>query len=212
MADKIYNKILVDFDFVVDLDLAMFKYIKANFSNLNIELLEKSDNELRKILLERVHINPLEILFPNDDVYELYTEILNTKMDELLKYALAYDTLPLMVTFLNNATSISLTIRCDTQSQSDFIKKLNPIFNTVVSTKKNIAVSKYNVYYFKYYVNALEFNIKLEGKHIFVANARFNMDENYEEHLNVPVSVLIGDVNSIKTIDLYKSIKYERNE
>ena len=124
-----YNRILVEFDMLVDLDLAIFKYIKDKYNNpdyVDQNIIKMNDEkQIIQMMLNRQCINPLEILIPDEDVLDLYYDIINNHMDELLKYAKASDLFGLMITFLNEASSLEITVLCKSKIESDFIKSLN---------------------------------------------------------------------------------------
>ena len=213
--ERAYNRILVEFDMLIDLDLAIFKYIKDKYNNPNYvdqNIIKMHDErQIIQMMLNRQCINPLEILIPDMEVLELYHDIMNNHMDELLQYAKASDLFGLMITFLREASSLEITILCKSQLESDFIKSLNNRLNTVVyKNYKNVPVNTYTILYIKYYPSVLEYNT-IEGKHIYISNARYNM----EPDSNMPtiaISGLVGDVNIIHMIDMYKDIKVERIE
>lgn len=213
--ERAYNRILVEFDMLIDLDLAIFKYIKDKYNNPNYvdqNIIKMYDErQIIQMMLNRQCINPLEILIPDMEVLELYHDIMNNHMDELLQYAKASDLFGLMITFLREASSLEITVLCKSQLESDFIKSLNNRLNTVVyKNYKNVPVNTYTILYIKYYPSVLEYNT-IEGKHIYISNARYNM----EPDSNMPtiaISGLVGDVNIIHMIDMYKDIKVERIE
>lgn len=213
--ERAYNRILVEFDMLIDLDLAIFKYIKDKYNNPNYvdqNIIKMHDErQIIQMMLNRQCINPLEILIPDMEVLELYHDIMNNHMDELLQYAKASDLFGLMITFLREASSLEITVLCKSQLESDFIKLLNNRLNTVVyKNYKNVPVNTYTILYIKYYPSVLEYNT-IEGKHIYISNARYNM----EPDSNMPtiaISGLVGDVNIIHMIDMYKDIKVERIE
>ena len=213
--ERAYNRILVEFDMLIDLDLAIFKYIKDKYNNPNYvdqNIIKMHDErQIIKMMLNRQCINPLEILIPDMEVLELYHDIMNNHIDELLQYAKASDLFGLMITFLREASSLEITVLCKSQLESDFIKSLNNRLNTVVyKNYKNVPVNTYTILYIKYYPSVLEYNT-IEGKHIYISNARYNM----EPDSNMPtiaISGLVGDVNIIHMIDMYKDIKVERIE
>ena len=210
-----YNRILVEFEFLIDLDVAIFKFIRAEYNNLkfvNQDIIKiNNEAEIIKLMINRQHINPLEIILPNVDSTNLYDDIINNHMNELLKYAKASDIFPLMVTFLKEATSVDITVLCNSKLQEDFIKSLNNKLNTVIyDDYKNVPVDKYTILYIKNYPSVLKYN-HIAGKHIYIANARYNM----EEDMNAPtlaISALVSDVNIIHMIDMYRNIKVERKK
>lgn len=210
-----YNRILVEFDMLVDLDLAIFKYIKDKYNNpdyVDQNIIKMNDEkQIIQMMLNRQCINPLEIIIPNEEVLDLYYDIINNHMDELLQYAKASDLFGLMITFLNEASSLEITVLCKSKLESDFIKSLNDRLNTVIyANYKNAPINNYTILYIKYYPSVLEYN-NIEGKHIYISNARYNM----EPDSNMPtiaISGLIGDVNIVHMIDMYRDIKVERIE
>ena len=209
-----YNEILVDFNFLVDLDLAMFKFIKTEYNNpkfVDQKILSLQDEkEIIQLLLYRDSVNVLETLIPKENTLEMYKDIMNNKMDSLLKYAKASDIFGLMITFLREGSSVDVTVLCESKLQADFIHSLNPILKTTVSSRKNIALSKYNVIYSKFYSDILKYN-KVAGKNIYIANAKYNMEPG-KNIPNMAISTLVGDINIIRTIDLYRNIKYRKED
>lgn len=211
--DKAYNRILVEFDFLIDLDLGLFKYIKAEYNNpdyIDQNIIQMHDEkQIIQMMLNRECINPLEILIPNMETLNLYNDIINNHMGEILKYSKACDLFGLMITFLKEASSLEITVLCKSQIESDFIKSLNNNLNTIIYRNyKNVPVNNYTVLYIKYYPSVLEYN-HIAGKHIYISNARYNM----EPGTNIPtiaLSTLVGDINIVHVIDMYKNIKVER--
>ena len=209
-----YNEILVDFNFLVDLDLAMFKFIKTEYNNpkfVDQKILSLQDEkEIIQLLLYRDSVNVLETLIPKENTLEMYKDIMNNKMDSLLKYAKASDIFGLMITFLREGSSVDVTVLCESKLQADFIHSLNPILKTTVSSRKNIALYKYNVIYSKFYSDILKYN-NVAGKNIYIANAKYNMEPG-KNIPNMAISTLVGDINIIRTIDLYRNIKYRKED
>ena len=202
------------FNFLVDLDLAMFKFIKTEYNNpkfVDQKILSLQDEkEIIQLLLYRDSVNVLETLIPKENTLEMYKDIMNNKMDSLLKYAKASDIFGLMITFLREGSSVDVTVLCESKLQADFIHSLNPILKTTVSSRKNIALSKYNVIYSKFYSDILKYN-NVAGKNIYIANAKYNMEPG-KNIPNMAISTLVGDINIIRTIDLYRNIKYRKED
>lgn len=204
------NRILVEFEALIDLDLAIYKYIRNNYASseyVDQEFIHLMDErEIIYRFLSRKHINPLEIIMPDLDTENLYNDLRNNHLEDLLQYATAYDTFGLMITYLNLASSVSVTVWCKSKTESDFIKSLNSRLETiVVPERKDIDISEYTIIYTKYVAQLLEYP-HIEGKHLFIAAAKFNMEENS----NMPnkLCVLFTDVNLIHLVDLYAKIKY----
>ena len=204
------NELLVEFESVIDLDLAMYKFIKDKYSDSEYVdqkfINEKDERAIIYALLNRKHINPLEIIMPELDTTNLYLDIMNNHYEELLKYATAYDTFGLMIAFLNNASSVNITVCCKSKLEEDFIKSLNPCLNTIiVPNRKDIVLYKYTVMYVKYIAYLAEYS-EIKGKHIYIAAAKYNMEE--DKDLVSTLCYLYSDVNLFHMTDLYTTIKY----
>ena len=204
------NELLVEFESLIDLDLAIYKFIKDKYSDSEYVdqkfINEKDERAIIYALLNRKHINPLEIIMPGLETTNLYLDIMDNHYEELLNYATAYDTFGLMITFLNNASSIKITVWCKSKLEEKFIKKLNPILNTiVVPNRRDIVLSRYTVMYVKYIAYLAEYS-KIEGKHIYIPAAKYNMDE--DKDMVSYLCYLYSDVNIFHLIDLYTTIKY----
>lgn len=204
------NELLVEFESLIDLDLAMYKFIKNKYSDSEYVdkkfINEKDERAIVYALLNRKYINPLEIIMPGVGTTNLYFDIMNNHYEELLSYATAYDTFGLMITFLNNASSVGITVWCKSKLEEDFIKKLNPVLNTiVVPNRSDIVLSKYTVMYVKYIAYLAEYS-DIVGKHIYIAAAKYNMEE--DRDMVSSLCCLYSDVNVFHLIDLYVTIKY----
>lgn len=204
------NELLVEFNFLVDLDMALFRYIQNNYSNSKYvdQRIINMKNEYRilEMLLSRKHINPLEIIMPKVETTDLYNHLHSAHEEELLKYYMFHDTYYLMGTYLLNATATNITVLCKNKLEADFIKEHNKYLHTIVSSRFDINLDFYTAIYMKYFAYAVEYK-NLKGKHIYIAAAKYNMDEN-QNCINGALSILFGDVNTIKLIDLYTKVKY----
>lgn len=205
------NVILANFGFLVDLDLAMFRFIKNRFSNsqyVDQEFINEPDqNKVIYTLLNRPHINPLEIIMPGVETTGLYNEILNDNYEELLSYADAYDTFGLLITLLNNASSLDVVVRCKDKIEQQFIRKLNPnIYTEIIPHRNDVDLKRFTVIYEKYFAHLIEYN-KLAVKHVYIAAARFNMEPD-RDVINTSLATLFGDVNIIHLMDLYQYVKF----
>lgn len=211
-----YNTLLVEFDFLVDIDLAIWRYLKEKYSKskyIDRDIIDMNDEQLvAKILLARHQSNVLEILMPKYDTINLFKELTNDNEEELLKYATVYDTFGLMVTYLNaESKAIDVNILCRNKIESDYIISLNPIFKdkTIIGSRFKQDLSKYTVIYVKHFAYCLEYMTTemLHGKNIYISYAGFNMEPD-KPCANIALTKLFSDTNRILTIDMYKDIKY----
>lgn len=209
MAD---NKLLVEFEFVIDLDLAMYKFIRENYSNseyVDQEFIHlMNEKEIIYRLLNRKHINPLEIIIPNMDTTNMYYDILENHYEELLFHAKAYDTFGLMVTYLLSASSVDIDIWCRSNLEKKFINNLNPKLNTIViPNRRDIPLFSYTCIYTKYLAYLVEYDKDtLNGKHIFIPAAKYNMEE--DKDMVSSLCCLYSETNLIHLIDLYSKVKF----
>lgn len=205
------NELLVEFDFLVDLDMALFRYIQENYSNskyvdqriINI----KNEYKILELLLLRKHINPLEIIMPKVETIDLYNHLHSAHEKELLEHYMFHDTYYLMGTYILNATATRITVLCKNKLEEDFIKQHNKYLRTIVCSRSNVNLDLYTAIYMKHFIFAMEYK-NLKGKHIYIANAAYNMDED-TDCINGTLSILFGDVNTVKLIDLYTKVKYQ---
>ena len=207
------NVILVEFSFVIDLDFAMYKFIKDKYGNspyFNSGLKGLDDKEIKYILLSRSHINPLEVILSKEmDTTNLYKDILDNHYEELLSYAEPFDSLSLLLSFQKRASSLAIKIFCTSKLEEDVIKKYTNQIDTVIySDRKNVPAQAYTAIYIKNFAELALYDIKnVDAMHIYVAYANYNMDE--EQHcLNLTLVGLFGVRNEIHLIDLYTDIKF----
>lgn len=206
-------RILVEFDFLIDLDIAMYNYIKDNYNNpdyINQDIINiNNKTTIMEMLINRDNINPLEILFNDSiDVADLYYDIYNNHMNELAKYAMPYDTYALMITFIKSLGDVDITVLCESEEQKSIINIFSAFFKDKIkiSTRENINANSYDVFYIKYYVNILKYG-EVNGKNIYIANAKYNMEKDKSSTPDISVSAVVGYTNKIHLMDLYKKIR-----
>lgn len=209
---KYHNIILVEFEFIVDLDLALFRLIRKKYaySRYVDKHIISMNNEFKIIekLINRPDENPLKLIMPKIDSDKLYQQFLNEDEEELLSYATPYDSLYVLITFLNQASSIDIDILCRNQLEADYVKNLNPKLGTVISPRKSdLDIDKYAAIYMKYISSAKDYK-GLGGKTIYISLAEYNYNQKTHQ-VNPIVLILFGDVNIFKQMDLYTLVKYK---
>lgn len=214
MADnkqsKAYNELLVEFNFAIDLDMALFKYIILKYGNSSLvdERLSKMRNEYHIIreLLYRQDINPLSILIPGQDTNAMYEDLMENHEAEILQYAKPCDILLFMHTLKENASSTNITIICKNKTELRWLKKYTSL-RTIVAEPGNFDISRYTVLYIKFLKDALKYG-SFGGKYIYTAAARYNFMPDEQHLLYLPTVAALGDVNIIKLIDPYVKVKF----
>ena len=207
------NTLLVEFDFIVDLDLAMYRYVKINFYYspiVNKKLLDfKNETAIKAALLARYHINPLEILIPGMKTDKMYYQLMDDPnlFSNLVMLATTYDTFGLMITFLREASSVSIDVICRNELESKIITELNHDLSTVIfPNKAEVNLDLYTALYLKYFVNATQYR-KLNGKHIYIPMAKYNMEDD-QDAIDLKLLNLYSKTNEIHCIDLYRDCQY----
>lgn len=202
--------ILVDFDILVDLDWSMCAYIWDNYRDSDLidqSFFTRDSIDVKKDLINRDDINLLK-LFIDGDTDEIFAELITSKESDLLKFARVYDTLPLLVTMRNQMDYVPITIECHNEVEQNYINALDLDFNTeIYQSKDQIDMNKYAVIFTKYIVSTIRYT-ELDSKHIYVAAAKYNMDEEIPTALNIPILRLLSDRNMFHTVDLYKDIHF----
>lgn len=205
------NELLVDFDIIFDLDLAIYRLIRNKYKDtpyVNKEvILLNSEYDAIHMLLNRKSINPLEIIMPDYDTSKLYKKLISNKKS-LLKYTKPSDIMYLLNTFMNNASSISITIHCNDSDELDYFisisKILNMHYTIITGNRKNIDLSGFTSIYTKNLIDLIKFN-NIEGKNLYIANTGYN-SVNIKD--NAKTIALLASANEVKLIDMYKDVKY----
>lgn len=205
------NELLVDFDIIFDLDLAMYRLVRSKYKNAPYidkkAISLKSEYDAIYLLLNRKSTNPLSAIIPNYDTSKLYKSLLSNKK-ELLKYAKPTDILYLLNTFMENASSISIAIHCNDIDELDYFmyisKMLNMHFTAILGKKQSIDISGFTSIYVKNLKDSIKFT-SLMGKHLYIANTRYN---SIQDKSNSDIISLLSNANEIKMIDMYKNAKY----
>ena len=207
------NELLVDFNFVIDLDIAMYKYIQNKYADsiyVDDKLMHsKNDYAIINLMIHRVSKNPLQVLMPTINPDNIYNEIVKNDEAELLKFARPYDSFYLLVTYLVHAASVGITVLCNNELESNFIKSIDSRVNTIICNDWSaLDISKYTVLYIKYFSDLIKFKKEIAGKYIYISSARYNYDK--DNRLDKSLIILYGDINIIKFMDLYTKVIYVR--
>lgn len=207
------NRLLVEFEFVIDLDLAILKMMKEEYKNSSfiIDRLRSFNNEYRMIemMIHRDNSNPLTALIVDGyDTSKLYDQIINEKEQLLLdKYAKPADSFGLMVTYLTHSYSAVVTILCRNSIEEQFIKSKNANMPTLVSSKADVNLDEYDVLYVKYADHLQDYGA-ISGKNIYIAKTKYNCEGDASIHSNVELLSNYAFSNIFHLIDIYKYVKY----
>jgi hypothetical protein len=212
------NRPLFFFEMLVDIDLAVIRYLETVYEDNSNELFydaifDMEDDEIRYLLSERESNNPLVILANKDkisseDLDELYNDIITNFYDELLKIAKPTALMAVFERFINSKGIINPCVWCKTEVQKEVIKTILEDTNhlsygvELEENIKNLDVVNYDSIYIKVYKDVIDLPYS-NGKTIYVANSKYNFIKNENEYILDPyVSVEIGS-NDIMLIDIY---------
>ena len=202
-----FNNILCSFDSLFDIDIGCILYILLQYKNtkyIKQEAYNYTDFFIQYQLIHRNYPNPLQIIFKDeykDQIDNLYSELLNTKLDIITR--LAPNTyLTILLKELKAMSGYSIFVEYKNQEQKDRIESfgLEPI--------------DYQTNLDKYFSLILKspLDIKnrmvISGKTIYFWNASINfanMKTNTEDEIFVDEIIALMSIgNTVKLIDPYR--------
>lgn len=214
MQDRVEFKrysILATFDSVIDIDYGIYQFIKFNYHNLdciNEKALTADDKVIRFILTKRFDENLLNFLIKSDNQEmkdKIYHDILINKKQDIISLSKPYDVMRLLITYKESATSLDkLVILCNDEIEVDYIKRFSTPIDALICEKKDVDISKYDIFYIKHFSDILQFR-KIEGKTIYLLNMGINYDRK-ERMIDPKLSIIFSDINQIKLIDPYRDL------
>lgn len=202
------STVLFEFETVVDLDLALLKYIQNEYSDskfFNKHVLMADDYILKSLLLTRTNKNPLSVII--DDAYinnidNLYGEIIKTKETELFRYSSPLASLTIIHS-LNGDSGIDCVINCKNVDEEQFIKQhVSPNITTVVQGY-NVDLSRYDAIYIKNVEDSLKYK-SINGKSIYFLDYDYNIEPDRKDRMPLfSVSIVISSSNNIYLVSPY---------
>lgn len=202
---KITNKVLVDFEIIMDLDLATVYYLITSCKSpdvLNPVIgIADSLSAIRNMLLFRKTRNPLEVCIKEeykDSIDSVYKDLMNEYEEEILKLTRPNDLFNYFYMLSKTDNLVNITVNCRTELQKDMFNKFISTLTTSVNERD---LEEYDTLYLKYSDDIVEYK-NIEKKKIYLANALYNL----EAGLFKKSILLISDHNIINTIDLYKNL------
>lgn len=208
---KYGNNALIDFDSIVDTDLAILRLVQIKYANekyMKRNILHADDYLLKCELLLRKDPNPLSIVFKEEyqsSAKDVFEDLITNHYDEILEHSDPTAIFGLMQTYKKTSGVIRCTVLCKNSHQEQYIKSIDKEIVTTISNG-NINVKPYDSIFIKNYATALTFD-NLEGKSIFVSNYSFNLEDNKRTVMLLSISVFVTDVNKVYLIDPYINFK-----
>lgn len=209
MLDRNFkNHILVDFNMLFDLDLAIILFlIKKSTNNeyFNKDILNGTSYFLKYSLISRLDPNPLTILIDKehkDSCINLYNEIINSSLNEVFSYM---EKAPLFFVF-NEFTELNgykIIVNCINDIEQEYCKKICKFQTTVLNTNAE-NVSTLYIYNSK---NLIKYK-NIHGKTIYVSKQGFNtFNGDIKNNTLNEILLLLSKTNKILYIDKYINFK-----
>lgn len=234
--DMYSESVAIPFSLLFDLDLACIKlvqslYNKVPFWNDNIN---KSDNELRKLLINRKNENPLTIIHnPDMNLDSLYKSLIEQNYGKILGIAMTLPTALFdLIKLMNVDETTSINIYCDAFPNIDRVlwDKISNLEKKALSekhAKENFSFitdklrgcesyKKYTVIFYKYsseldrdYITMSSSDYAWGGKSILCANYAFNLDEKIITSLRMDIVLKTGVTNNIGLTSVYRDTELQ---
>lgn len=194
---------VIDFNFVVNTDIGLIRFIRKNFQDdraFKLDILNKSDRDILSLLYSRKNINPLSIISTEDNIEDidgLYKSFLENYKKDIINHSTVsknIDTFVKMVgeSGMNLGVSPYITFS-DELEKEEFSKKYKG-FSYVKKTKSN--VSDKDPYYIKDYSFFTDIGFEsVKHKKIYMLPLQYSIDyfENVSNNLTSRnVYTLIG--------------------
>ena len=202
---------LFEFQSIVDLDLALLKYIQVEFSNSKffnkIVVQEADDYILKSLLVSRTNINPLSVII--DDKYMssingLYDDLILNKENEILKFGTPLATYNIFHIVQNSESGIKCVVNCRNVHEEQFIKNIKEDI-PIITDGYNVDLSKYKAFYIKNVEDALKYKT-FNGKSIYFLDYEYNIEPNRKERLPIiKIGSALSFTNDLYFIDPYKN-------
>lgn len=203
---------LVEFDAVVDTDLAIIDYMISNYNKSFFKesvLNASSRNVIKNLLLFREDINPLTILLKDEyleSAEDLFKEIINTKYEEVLKLAEPTDIFRYIKTLEDETEGVVIsTINCKNKLEQQMINELAGIMRTDINQKD---MNTFTCLFVKN-IKDIETYRNFGGKYIYLSNFKFNLNEDFVIKLDI---ASVAGYNSVKIIDPYVGLILPKGE
>lgn len=201
-------KILVEFDAVIDMDLAMLKLVQEKYNNpsyINQDIMNLTLKEVKQALINRQVENPLSICIEDKSLADsIYKELVETKYDEILDNHSPTGIMK-VIEIYRTKSDIDVTVLCSNDREASIVKLYNPNINTTVQKHDNINPKDYDVFFLKNIIRVFVFNGKFEGKHIFILKYAYSLFKAPEGDYipNPAIARVLYPSNRVGTIDVY---------
>lgn len=203
---------LLDFDFIVNTDIGVIRYIRDKYpeeKSFDLETLHKGDRYLLSLLYSRENSNPLSIIATDSDIINidrLYTGLFKLWEESILRYSLVDDNILRFVrslTVLNSGSGAIYDIVVSSEPQAKIMSKL---IGSKVRLKKNLLpndVLSYDNLYIRDYLFFEKYKIlvdNIKGKTIYTTSRIYNLNyfSSHESLVRTNVVNIMEDIEFLK--------------
>lgn len=180
---------LIDFDFLVNTEFGLIKFIQSNFMDdrvFKLDMLSRSDREILSLLYSRTNYNPLSIISTEDnmkDIDKLYESFMDTYKKDIISCSVSekkiYEFVSVAVmTGSSSGTRVSIAVKDDYEINA--IKRRLGKAN-ISDLRDSIDIKNYD----PLYVKDQYFLINNNCKDITHKNIYFSMRRYVKDYLNL---------------------------
>lgn len=211
MKQKKGNKVLIDFNAVIDFTYGIFRYMimskKFKYEYLKPNMVRATDAYYKNSIIALKERNPLSLLLTDNisnSIDSIYKDLCTKFEDTILKYSKPTDILRLTYTWKKaKDCNISCTINCKNTNQYEYIKKIVPndypvILDGYDATDYDEIIVK-DIYDLELYKN-------LKQPHLCIY--LLNIGINYKDNGKIRDEAYSYFPALPKTIDMYNGFSY----
>lgn len=204
---------LIPFNCIFDTDFGLLVLINKSYfdsSVFSVDFFHKNSTikDMVKVIYEREEENPLSVcILPEKKELEdeLYNDFISKKYEDILRFSMTtevYNTLELFKLY----GDVKATIVCESEIEEQFLKKFKVTKNMqTIRIDELKEVNFYQQFFFKsindFYCNMIsEF---IDTKAVYIADYKFNIDENRNIKDNKNTLLLGLSRNNFKLFEIY---------
>lgn len=179
-------KVLIDFDFIVDTDIGLLKFIRDKYSKedklfkFDKDKINKSDREFLSLLYFRKNWNPLSIISDNTNSVELdnmYDTLFKEYEEDILRRSISnkriYAFIYTAINTKNNGIQPHVCSR--TELEHSTLSKAFKHIKYIPYTDKN-TIKSMDLFYVKDYRFFTENDLIVNHKNIYCIDSKYNTD------------------------------------
>lgn len=208
---KIYP--IIPFNLIIDTDVGVLQLINDKYHDINTfyhSLLIADIQYQITLLYQRKDINPLTVIAINkediDTLDKYYSEFMIKEYEYILNHSYATN-LYYFLLKLNNRGEIYPTIWCKNDIEKDTLinldSRINKCYIVVCDTIEELIDDSIDVVFIKNIMDSISIIPYIEGKNLYIPNARYNYEDNDKTKLLKEPDILLSGKVQINSFQLY---------